>query len=199
MKISKYETNYKRHLFFNETEIKEKKFPKRFESMLINIYPDITYQELLGFGGAITEAAGYAYSKLPEEKQNSFLTDYYSSNGLNYTLARLPIGSCDFSLKPYSYSNKSDLSDFSIEKDEEYILPLLKSASNITNLTLFSSPWSPPKFMKNTKMLFYGGKLRSKYKQTLADYFLKYIKAYELDGIHIQYVTIQNEPNAIQT
>ena len=198
MEITKYETNYKKNLFFYKTNKKDEKMPDRFENELINVYPDILYQQILGFGGAITEAAGYCYSRLPQDKKNKFIEDYFSHNGLNYSLVRLPIGSSDFSLEPYSYSNKADLSDFSIEKDKEYILPLLKDANQNNNLTIFSSPWSPPKFMKNTKMLFFGGKLRTKYKQTMADYFVKYILDYQKEGFDIKYVTIQNEPNAIQ-
>lgn len=198
MIITKYETNIKKDMFFYKTNIKETIFPKRFENMLINIYPEIEYQEFLGFGGAITETAGYVYSKLNQEKKDKFIQEYFSCDGLNYSLARLPIGSTDFSLKPYSYSNKPDLSDFNIERDRKYILPLLKSATVCKELTLFSSPWSPPKFMKNTKLLSLGGKLRSKYKQTMAEYFVKYILSYKNEGFNIKYVTVQNEPNAVQ-
>ena len=199
MEITKYETSCKNKMFFKETKIKEKDIPQRFEKKIINIYPEVEYQELLGFGGAITEASGYAYSKLDNEKKAKFINEYYSEEGLNYSLARLPIGSTDFSLKSYSYSTKADLSDFSIDKDRAYVLPLLKDAYNKKQLILLSSPWSPPKFMKSTKMLILGGKLLPQFKQTWADYFTKYIQAYQNEGFDIKYVTVQNEPNAIQT
>lgn len=198
MKIYKYETNIKKNLFLSKTLRRDERLPERFENELINIYPEITYQKFLGFGGAITEASGYCYSKLLEDKKSSFIDAYYSNDGLNYSLARLPIGSCDFALEPYSYSYKKDLSDFSIEKDKNYILPLIKAAESKNHLTYVASPWSPPKFMKNTKTLFLGGKLRTKYKPTMANYFVKYINCYKNEGIKISYVTIQNEPNAIQ-
>ena len=199
MKIIRYETNFKKQLYFNQTELKSKHFPKRFESQLINLYPEITYQTMIGFGGAITESAGYAFSKLPINKQDSLINEYFSKDGLNYSLARLPIGSCDFSIKSYSYASKRNLSDFSIEKDKQYIIPFLKKAiEKKPNLECLASPWSPPWFMKNTFFLVLGGKLRSKYKQKWADYFIKYINAYKDEGINIKYLTIQNEPNAIQ-
>ena len=66
------------------------------------------------------------------------------------------------------------------------------------NIKFLASPWSPPKFMKNTKMLSLGGKLLEKYKQTWSDYIVKYLKAYQAEGINIDYITVQNEPNAIQ-
>ena len=199
MKIIRYETNFKKHLYFSQTELKAKHFPKRFESQLINLYPEITYQKMIGFGGAITEAAGYAFSKLSVDKQDSLINEYFSKDGLNYSLARLPIGSCDFSIKSYSYATKRSLSDFSIEKDKQFIIPFLKKAiERNPNLECLASPWSPPWFMKNTFILVLGGKLRSKYKQKWADYIVKYINAYNGEGINIKYLTVQNEPNAIQ-
>ena len=153
MRIEKYKTSIKENKLLEKSYIKDSNMPDRFESKLINIYPDVTYEQFMGFGGAITESSGYAYSKLSEDKKKDFINEYYSEQGLNYSLARLPIGSCDFSLKSYSYSNKENLSDFSIEKDKEYILPLLKDAGEKKGLTLFSSIWSPPRFMKTTKML----------------------------------------------
>ena len=200
MNISRYETNFSKNLFFNKTNLRSKKIPKRFEDQRINIYPEITYQTILGFGGALTEAAGYSFSKLSPDKKEQVINDYFSPDGLNYSFVRLPIGSCDFSLKPYSYSSKSDLRDFSIEKDKEYIIPFLKEAfSKNPSIKLLSSIWSPPRFMKNTHLLTLGGKLRKKHKQTLADYFVKYIQSYKNEGFNIDYVTVQNEPNAIQT
>ena len=199
MKIKRYETNFNKNLYFNETELKTKRFPKRFESQLINIYPEITSQTIIGFGAAITEAAGYAFNKLPQAKKENLINDYFSKDGLNYSLARLPIGSCDFSIKSYSYASKRNLSDFSIEKDKKYIIPLLKEAvKKNPDLELLASPWSPPWFMKNTFILTLGGMLRSKYRQTWADYFVKYINSYKNEGLNIKYLTIQNEPNAIQ-
>lgn len=199
MEITKIETNYKRNLYYNKTDIKSKKLPNNIEKEIINVYPDIKYQTIIGFGGAITESASYSYNKLPNSSKERFLKECFSEEGLNYTIARLPIGSSDFSLKSYSYSAKHDLSDFNINKDKEYIIPLIKNAKSIVpNLQFLSSPWSPPKFMKNNKMLIAGGKLLDKYKQTFADYLSKYIIAYNEIGIKIDYITVQNEPNATQ-
>jgi len=199
MKVIRYETNFNKKLYFNQTELTTKRFPKRFESQLINIYPEVTYQKILGFGGAITEAAGYAFSKLPQEKKENLINDYFSKEGINYSIARLSIGSCDFSIKSYSYASKRNLSDFSIEKDKQYIIPMLKKAvEKNPNLACLASPWSPPWFMKNTRLLIFGGKLRSLCRQAWADYFVKYIQAYKNEGFDIKYLTVQNEPNAIQ-
>lgn len=199
MEIIKIETNYKRKLFFYESKVKPKSYSEKLETQIINIYPEIKCQEFLGFGGAFTEATGIALKQLPYEKRNRIISDYFSTNELNYSICRLPIGSTDFSPKSYSYSNKPDLSDFSIEQDKKYIIPIVKLAlKENPNIKFLASPWSPPKFMKSTKMLSLGGKLLNKYKQTWSDYIVKYLKAYQAEGINIDYITIQNEPNAIQ-
>ena len=199
MEIKKIETNYKRKLFFYESKVSSKKYSGKYENQIINIYPEITYQTIIGFGGAFTESTGFALKSLPKEKQVNLLNEYFSKSGLNYSIGRLPIGSSDFSLKSYSYSNKADLSDFSIEKDKEYIISTVKSALKINpNLKFLASIWSPPKFMKSNKMLVLGGKLLKEHKQTLADYYCKYIKEYLKNEISINYITVQNEPNAVQ-
>lgn len=196
LNITKIETNKEKNYYFHESKSKLKPYSKRIENNVINIYPDITYQEFVGMGGAITEAAAYAYSLLPEEKKKAFIEDYFSD--AKYSLCRISIGSCDFSLSSYSYAKKHDLSDFSIEKDKKYIIPLIKDALKVNpNLKFLASPWSPPSFMKNTKKLIWGGKLLDKYKQTYANYLVKFINSYKDLGIDISYMTIQNEPNAI--
>ena len=190
MEFYKYETNYKRNLFFNKTKVTSKKILKNPEYQVINIYPEIKYQDFIGFGGAFTQSSGINFSKLSDEKKDSLIKDYFSKDGLDYSLGRLTIGSSDFSDKSYSYSKKSDLSDFSIDEDKNYIIPLIKKAIDTKkDLKFLASPWSPPKFMKSNKMLVLGGKLLDKYKQTYANYLVKYIKAYEKERINIDYIT----------
>ena len=194
MNILKIETNNNK--FFSNSNIKASKYSNKIEKNVINIYPNICYQTFYGFGGAITGAVGYAYSLLPDNKKHEFMEDIFHEN---YILCRLTIGSSDFSPDSYSYSSKSDLSDFSIDKDLEYIVPFIKDALKVNpNIKFLASCWSPPSFMKNTKLRNLGGKLLDKYKGTYANYFVKYINAYKALGINIDYITIQNEPNAIQ-
>lgn len=200
MEIKKIETNYRRKLFLKETKnVSFKNFSDKLENQIIRIYPNITFQTFLGFGGAFTEATGYAIKQLPLDKQEKLLKEYFSSDGLHYTLCRLPIGSSDFSISPYSYSNREDLSDFSIEHDKKYIISIIKQAQKINpQIKFLASPWSPPKFMKDNGSLFQGGRLLDKYKKTWAEYLVKYIKSYAKEQIAIDYMTIQNEPNAKQ-
>ncbi len=200
MEITKFETNYKRNLFFSKTEnIKSKDYSIKLEKQVINIYPEIKYQSIIGFGGAFTEATGYSLNLLPYEKQEEVLKEYFSEEGLNYNFCRLPIGSTDFSKHTYSYSLRQDLEDFTIENDRKYIIETVKRTQKINNnIKFLSSPWSPPKFMKSNNTLILGGKLLEKYKAAWAEYIVKYIKAYQKEDIRIEYMTVQNEPNAVQ-
>ena len=79
-----------------ETEILElREEPKEAEREkdLVNLYPQVQYQTIDGFGGAFTDAAGYVFSRMPETLQEQFLEDCFSSGGLNYTLGRTSVDS----------------------------------------------------------------------------------------------------------
>ena len=120
--------------------------------------------------------------------------------GLNYNFGRLTIGSSDFSINSYSYSYRKDLSDFSIKQDKKYVITAVKAALyRNPDIKFVASPWSPPAFMKTNKKLSSGGNLKSEYMRTWAEYLVKYVNSYKKEGINIDFMTIQNEPNASQT
>jgi glucosylceramidase len=165
--------------------------------------PDMTFQTFLGIGGALTDASAETFSKMPKEKQAELLQAYYDTKkGIGYTLARTNINSCDFSSGSYTYVSEGDkeLKSFNIEHDLQFRIPFIKKAIATAGgkLTLFVSPWSPPAYMKNNNDMLHGGKLKPEYFQTWADYFVKFIKAYEKAGIPVWGMTIQNEPMATQ-
>ncbi len=168
------------------------------------VNPDKTFQELLGIGGAITDASAEVFAALSPEKQQKLLKAYYSKGqGIGYTLARTNIQSCDFSSDSYSYVKEGDkeLTTFSIEHDRKYKIPLIKSAVDAAGgkLLLYASPWSPPAFMKDNKDMLHGGKLLPEYYGQWAMFYTKFIKAYESEGMPIWGISIQNEPMATQT
>jgi len=210
MKIRKIETDYNNKIFFNSFE-KESNINNYLDFIASNndnnldainriaIDIDAQKQSFIGFGAALTEASGYSFSQLDENKKQEFIKDCFSEDGLNYNFMRLTIASSDFSLKSYSYSYKKDLRDFSCEKDEEYVLPFIREIQNYKrDLTFLASPWSPPRFMKSNKFLIFGGRLLEKYYPIYAKYLRKYIETYKSKGINIDYITIQNEPEASQ-
>ena len=167
------------------------------------IEPRKTFQTFLGIGGAITDASAEVFAKLPKNKQEELLQAYYNKDkGIGYSLVRTTIHSSDFSSESYTYITEGDkeLKTFNIEHDKKYKIPLLKRAIETTGgkLTLFASPWSPPAFMKTNNNMLRGGKLLPEFYQPWANYYVKFIKSYEKEGIPVWGLTLQNEPMATQ-
>lgn len=173
------------------------------ENEVVNLYPEIEKQRLEGFGGAITDAAGYVYAQMNQDQKNRMLDMYFSDKGLDYSLVRIPMDSCDFSTHMYSAMEDEkdiELETFSFYDTEKYIIPLLEDAQKRSNksLKIMLSTWSPPKFMKTNNSRIGGGKLKEEYQKIWAKYFCKYIKEFQKRGYQIERVSIQNEPNAVQ-
>ena len=170
----------------------------------IFVNPSKKYQRFLGVGGAITDASAVVFASLSKEKQQHLIDAYFDPNtGIGYTLLRTTIHSSDFSPESYTYVEEgdADLTTFSIDHDKQYRIPMIKRAMNAAgnNLTFYVSPWSPPAFMKTNGSMLKGGKLKNEFRQNWANYYVRFIKAYEAEGLPIWGLTIQNEPMATQT
>ncbi|MBO5146325.1 MAG: glucosylceramidase [Lachnospiraceae bacterium] len=170
---------------------------------VINVYPDVTYQQMRGFGGAFTESAAYNYAGMSEAKKKELITAYFGAEGLRYSFGRIHMNSCDFSLGNYTYveENDTELKTFSIAHDYEQIIPMIKDAQAESGrqMEFLLSPWSPPAFMKTNGEMNHGGSLKKEYYPVWAEYFVRFIKAYREAGISIGFLTVQNEPMAVQT
>lgn len=194
-----YVTNEK--VKFQEKEVRTAEHPKA-EMKLVKIYPQITAQTILGFGGAFTEASAYVWSCMSREKQEELLELYFGEDGSHYNLGRLHIQSCDFSLGNRAYVEEGDesLETFSIKEDYNYQIPFIKAAlQKGKELQFVASPWSPPAYMKSNREMNHGGRLLEKYYDRWAEIIVKYLLAYRDEGIRIQRITVQNEPAAVQT
>jgi glucosylceramidase len=168
------------------------------------VNPDKRFQTFIGMGGAITDASAEVFSTLKPAKKSELLKSYYDQKtGVGYSLLRTTIHSSDFSSGSYTYIKEGDkaLASFSIAHDKKYRLPMIKQsiAAAGGKLTTFASPWSAPAFMKTTNNMLQGGKLLPEYSDAWANYFTKFIKAYEKEGVPIWGITVQNEPMAKQT
>ena len=169
----------------------------------IFVKPSIKFQTFMGIGGAVTDASAEIFAKLSKEKQTEFLNAYYDTQkGIGYSLLRTTIQSSDFSSGSYSYIKEDDkeLKTFSIEHDKEFRIPLIKQAIQTAGgkLTTYAAPWSPNAFMKSNKNVLKGGTLLPEYYETWANFYVKFIKAYEKEGIPIWGTSTQNEPMAVQ-
>lgn len=181
-----------------------------FDSRMVRDYayiyvdPNHQYDEMIGFGGAITDAAAETLAKLPKEKQEEIINAYYDAkDGIGYTVVRTNMNSCDFSSASYDYvaENDSSLQSFDIAPDRKFKLPMIKMAQEKIgdDLIFYISPWSPPAWMKTNNHMLRGGELKKEFYQTWADYFIKYIKSYEAERLPVWALTIQNEPQSVQT
>lgn len=174
------------------------------ENRVLNIYPQMKYQSILGFGSAFTDASAINFSKMSERTKNEFLRLYFDrKDGLGLNFCRTHINSCDFSAQKYTYVAEGDkfLDSFDIAHDEQCIIPMINAAQRACedDLLLICSPWSPPAYMKSNGNMLLGGRLKPEYYQAWADYFVKYIKAYNAHDIEFFALTVQNEPYATQT
>lgn len=167
-------------------------------SIQIQLKPDVFFQKINGFGGAMTEASAHLLLHLDEEARNEVVKAYFSDEGAKYSLVRTHINSCDFSLNSYAYlENEEDslLEEFSVDEDLNDIIPMLKLAQEHSSggFKILASPWTAPPYMKDNRSWF-GGKLLRNYYSNWAKYFVKYIQSYEDYGLPIWALTVENEP-----
>jgi len=162
-----------------------------------------TFQTYLGTGGAFSEIGGKALRSLSKEDQEGVLKALFDSEvGAGFTNCRLPIGSSDFAFEAYSLNDTDgdyDMAHFSLDRDRAYLMPFMKDAYNYArDLRIHASPWSPPAWLKDTKDFVNGGSLVDDEKtyKAYALYLAKYVQAYRSEGIHIDKVLIQNEPDS---
>ncbi|HEX4036517.1 MAG TPA: glycoside hydrolase family 30 beta sandwich domain-containing protein [Acidobacteriaceae bacterium] len=168
----------------------------------VRLEPAQRFQSILGFGAALTGASCYLLQQLDPPKRRALLDECFAPAGLGLSVARTTIGSSDYSLTAYSYDDSAipdpDLAHFSIDHDRSWILPVLRQALQVNpELFYFSSPWSPPGWMKTGGSL-YGGNMRSHYFSAYAQYFVRFLQAYAAAGVKIQAVTVQNEVDTDQ-
>jgi glucosylceramidase len=162
------------------------------------------FQEIEGFGGAFTEAAAAVLLAMPPAAQEEILRAYFDpAAGHGYTLCRTHFNSCDFSLSNYAYDETPGdvkLEHFSIDRDRKALIPMIKRAQALAGgkMRLFSSPWSPPAWMKTNGEMNHGGQLLPQYRQAWAEYYVRFIREYQKEGIDIWGLTVQNEPAAKQ-
>ncbi|PYP14987.1 MAG: glycosyl hydrolase [Gemmatimonadetes bacterium] len=162
-----------------------------------------TYQEIVGFGAAITDASAWLIqNKLTPSQRESLLRDLFGRNpGIGLSFTRLTMGASDFSLRQYSYDDmpagQTDptLVHFSIDPNRADVLPVVQRALAINpQLKIMASPWSPPGWMKTSGSLIQGTLLPEAY-GPFAEYLRRYVAAYGAEGVPIYAITVQNEPH----
>jgi glucosylceramidase len=169
--------------------------------MMLVIDPDATAQRIDGFGGCFNEIGWRALLRLDDVDRDRVLKALFDPNGgLGFNIGRVPIGSSDFGLSPYSLDDEPgdvDLKHFSIERDRWMLIPYIKAAKAIRpDLRLWGCPWSPPAWMK-TSGTYNGGQLRQEPEilKAYAIYLARFVEEYRMEGLDIFAVCPQNEPS----
>ena len=177
--------------------------------------PTQTYQSIEGFGAAFTDSAAWLLETVePPANLPGTLNDLFTRNGdgIGLSFMRIPMGASDIALSVYSFDDQAvgttdpTLADFSIAHDRAYILPLIQQAKALNpQMKLMANPWSPPGWMKDpssmSQVSMMGGTLlmTSANETAFANYFVKYLQAYQTAGVPIDYISLQNEPLNITT
>ena len=184
---------------------------------LIDVNEGVRYQQFTGVGAAMTDSSAWLISQLTPSTRLALTQALFGSPGLTNALGvpaihlnflRVGIGASGAMTvdAPYSYDDlvagntDPTLSHFSIAHDVPYIIPALQQALAVNpGLEILANPWSPPAWMKSNDSLdnpnAQGMLLSSEY-GPLAQYFVKFIQAYESNGVPIEAITPQNEPSS---
>src|SRR5215469_14212290 len=163
------------------------------------------YQQFTGAGASMTDTAAYLLGSsgaISASTQSQVMTALFSpTSGIGLDFLRNPMGASDLARYNYSYddmpSGQTDpsLANFSISHDLTDILPLTKQAEQLNpNLKLMMSPWSAPAWMKSDDNFTSHSYLQAQYYAAYAQYFVKTVQAYQAQGVHVDYVSEQNEP-----
>lgn len=191
------------------TEVDVEGDPSDKTNGAIILLPQEEYQSIDGFGFALTYSSCYNLLKMTKEARTELLKRTYSmTEGYGVSYARISLGCNDFSSTEYSLCDEKGpdddiLKNFRLYSDEtDYVIPILKEVLAINpDLKVIAAPWTSPKWMKckstsdrTAHNSWTDGHLNPTYYQAYADYFVKFIEAFQAEGINIYAVSPQNEP-----
>lgn len=170
----------------------------------INMNPAEKYQEIDGFGAAITGSTCYNLLKMTQANRTKLLKEAFDPvSGMGYSYIRISIGCSDFSVDEYTCCDQLGIENFAIhELDKRDLFPILKEIIAINpTLKILASPWTCPRWMKVNNLTelkpynsWTSGQLNPVYYQDYATYFVRFIQEMSTEGFHVNAVTIQNEP-----
>lgn len=160
------------------------------------------FQEMDGFGFALTEGSAFHLHRMSAPARQQILEEMFKADGNNvgFSYIRLTLGASDLNNFVYSYNDlpegkkDAEMKKFSLGHDYDDVIPVMKEILKIVpDIKILASPWSAPAWMKE-KYDVRGGALKNEYYDAYARYFTKYVQAMQKEGITIDAVTVQNEP-----
>ncbi|MBD5183046.1 MAG: glucosylceramidase [Bacteroidales bacterium] len=179
-------------------------FGKTSDENVVTLDTAVSYQEMDGFGAAITGSAAYNLMHMSDSARTAFLTETFSpTKGYGMSYIRVCIGCSDFSLSEYTCCDTPGIENFALTAEEtDYVIPVLKEILAINpDIKILASPWTAPRWMKVEDLesrkpyeSWTAGHLNPDFYDDYATYFVKWIEAFGAEGIDIYAVTLQNEP-----
>jgi glucosylceramidase len=171
--------------------------------LVIDVDSKQTFQTMDGFGFSLTGGSAYLLkTKLTDAKRKQLLEELFLTrdNGIGISYLRISVGASDLDDHVFSYDDVKSaqpdvaLDSFTIKADQQYLIPVLKEIISLNpQIKIMASPWSAPAWMKTNKNAK-AGSLLPEYYNAYAQYLAKYIAAMAQEGITIDAITLQNEP-----
>ena len=181
----------------------------------IVVDPTQTYQSIEGFGASFTDSAAYLLEKVePPSSLTGTLNDLFTRNGdgIGLSFMRIPMGASDIALSVYSFDDMPVGPDRPhpgelLHRPRSGLHPPAHPAGQGLNpqMKLMANPWSPPGWMKDpatvSPVSMLGGSLlmTPANETAFANYFVKFLQAYQSAGVPIDYISLQNEPENVTT
>ncbi|QXE01019.1 glycoside hydrolase family 30 beta sandwich domain-containing protein [Terribacillus sp. DMT04] len=168
-----------------------------------------TYQQMEGFGAAMSGSSAYLLSdKLSGKARDALFADLFTEKGIKLSFLRHTIGASDYSVDAngnpatYTYADQQGppeepLRYFSTARDQTVITMLQKAKQHNPSLQIMGTPWTAPPWLKYGEQTWNGSYLDYTNQNTYkiyADYFVRYLKAYKQKGLPIDFLSVQNEP-----
>ena len=171
-------------------------------NLFIDIDTSTVMQAIDGFGYTLTGGSAYLINKMNAGQKSSLLNELFGNgdNSIRISYLRISIGASDLNASVFSYDDMpagqtdTTLAHFNFSQDSIDLIPLLKEILSVNpNIKIMGSPWSPPVWMKDNKNSV-GGSLLPQYYSVYAKYFVRYIQQMKSNGIIVDAITPQNEP-----
>jgi glucosylceramidase len=168
-----------------------------------------TKQNWEGMGGAFNEIGWQKLMAASSSDQTTAMNLLFGTDGAHFQMGRIPIGASDYATT--RYTDEETQGTFTIAQDMKFLIPYVKAAQAVNpDIRFWASPWTPPTWMKTTsgsvnstscalvgKTMFDGGCMNASTSNLMAyaQYFASWVSAYKDQGITIDTVAPQNEPN----
>ncbi|MDP2338473.1 MAG: glycoside hydrolase family 30 beta sandwich domain-containing protein [Bacteroidota bacterium] len=202
--VEVYVTTANKSMLFTSIPLSFSTKPNMAVETTITMKPSETFQEIDGFGAAITGSTCYNLLKMTSVNRSKLLKETFDPvSGMGYSYIRISIGCSDFSLDEYTCCDKPGMENFAIhELDKRDLFPILKEILAINStVKILASPWTCPRWMKVNNLVdlqpynsWTSGQLNPIYYQDYATYFVRFVQEMKKEGFNIDAITIQNEP-----